>query len=179
MTCVLSPSIVALAAMKYSPTTSPASAPGTPAAAAATSFNSSSQGTVITYHFTVSNGPSSTQSSTSGPTTVSPSTVATELLSNTSTTDMNNAWSATLAAATSATPLETSVQPTASSITLDSGDKNTIFRPQSALLLFSRNFCFDSPVFTFFTLPFFRKPDSDPGKHDMDPGDDLLQEAPQ
>lgn len=173
VTCALTPSIVALAAMKYSPTTRPA--------AAATSFDSSSQGTVITHHFTVTNGPSATQSSTSGPTTVSPPTVTTELVSNTSTADIHNASSATVAAATSATPPETSVQPTASSITLGSGDKkrNTKIRPQSALLLSSRNFCSHSPVFTFFTLPFFRKPGSDPGKHDLDPGDDSLQEAPQ
>lgn len=173
--CVLSPSIVTLAAMKYSSTTSP------PSTQDATSSSSSSQDIIVTYHFTVTNGQSTTQSSTSGPTTVSPSavTVTTERVSSTLTTDISNASSATSATTTSATPVETPVQPTTSSITLDSGDKKKKkLHPSAALLLLSTNSCFHSPVFTFFMLPSFRKPDSDPGKHDVDPGDDLLQEAP-
>lgn len=110
-------------AMKYSSTASPASTQDATTIAAATSSSSSSQGIIITYHFTVTNGQSTAQSSTSGPTTVSPSpvTVTTELVSSTLTAGINNASSATLAATTSATPVETSVQPTTSSITLDSG----------------------------------------------------------
>lgn len=106
---LLNLSNVNLAALKNPSTTSPASTqdPTTPVA---TLSSSSSQ---ITFHFIVTEGPSSTQQGfTSGLTTVSPSTATatTELVSSTST------------AATSAKT--TSIQPdTTTSATLDSGDK--------------------------------------------------------
>lgn len=119
--CVLSPSLVTLAAMKYSSTTSPAAT----TTAVAPSSSSSSLG-IITYHFTVTDGPSTTQRFTSGLTTVSPSTVTTtsEPVLSTSTADISDASSATSATTTLATPVETPIQPTTSSTTVDSGDKN-------------------------------------------------------
>lgn len=121
---MLSTSIVTLAAMKYSSTTSPARTPDATTTAVATSSSSTSQG-IITYHFTVTNGPSSTQSFTSGLTTVSPSTVTatTELESSTSTADIHTASSAAAAATALATPAATSIQPTTSSTTVESGDR--------------------------------------------------------
>lgn len=147
--CVLSPSIVTLAAMKYSSTTSPAHTQDATTTAFATSPSTSSQG-VVTYHFTVTNRLSTTQTFTSGLTTVSGSTVtvSTALVSSTSTADIYDASSATTATTTLATPVDrTSIQPTTSSTALDSGDKK-IIRLWSPLLWFSMN-----SHFAFFMLP--------------------------
>lgn len=144
--CVLSASIVTLAAMKYSSTTSPAAT----TTAVATSSSSSSQG-IITYHFTVTNEPSTTQKFiTARPSAV---TATTEPASSTPTADIYNASSPTAATTTSATPVETSVQPTTSSTTLDSGDKKNNLALVPFLHLFIMNSHFDFPISTFFLLP--------------------------
>lgn len=125
--CFLSPTIVTLAAIKYSSTASPANTQD--ATTAVATFSSSSNQSIITYHFSVTNGPSTTQRFTSGLTTVSLFTVT--------------ATTAASATTTLATPVETSIQPdTTSSATLDLGDIH-IIKILSPLILFSINSHFD------------------------------------
>lgn len=118
--------IITLTAMKHTSTTSPTSTQDPLTTHVTTPPNNSTESVILTVHFTVA-GSTSSSNATAGPTSeataVSESTtpMATELVASTSTAEINNATTETLATTTT-TPMETSAQPTETGPSLNSGD---------------------------------------------------------